>query len=324
MTGSVQQQSEIAFGRDLVLSRKQLKPFTGRTNSHGLINLAGHLSLLCATGWLVYLAFGSWWILPAMLAHGFVMAFLFAPVHECSHGTTFRSRWLNETVYWLVCLIYLVPPIFFRYAHAAHHTYTQIRGHDPDMLPERMTVWSYVSFVLGVTFWKRNMQWFLFHPLGKINPAQRYFLPDSEIPRVVRESRIIVGLYAGIAVTAIAAGSWAPLVYWVIPRFIGEPFMRWFRIAEHAECMEGPDLRENTRTTRTSSWINSLFWNMPYHAEHHICPMVPFHALPRLHQVVRDKLFPVGEGYLKVHADVLSQIVRRQGVTWKTHTTDSL
>ncbi len=100
--------------------------------------------------------------------------------------------------------------------------------------------------------------------------------------------------------------------------------MRWFRIAEHAECKEGPDLRENTRTTRASSWINFLFWNMPYHAEHHICPMVPFHALPRLHQVVRDKLFPVGEGYFKVHADVLSQIVRRQGVTWKTHTTDSL
>jgi len=25
-----------------------------------------------------------------------------------------------------------------------------------------------------------------------------------------------------------------------------------------------------------------LFWNMPYHAEHHMLPAVPFHALPGL------------------------------------------
>lgn len=313
---SMEQMTETAFGRELVIDRKTLKPFTRRTDRAGLVHFAGHMSLLVLTGALVWQALGSWWIVPAMLAHGVVMAFLFAPAHECSHGTPFRSRWLNETVYWTVCLIYMVPPTFFRYAHAAHHTYTQIRGRDPDMLPQRMTVLDYVVYVSAYPFWKRNILWFLRHPFGRIDPAQRYYLPDSEIPRVVREGRIILALYATVAAAAIWAGSAAPLVLWVIPRLVGEPFMRWLRIAEHGECAEGGDLRENTRTTRTSRLVRFLFWNMPYHAEHHICPMVPFHALGRLHAEVGDRLHPVGESYPAVHAEVLGRISRHEGVTW--------
>ena len=31
-----------------------------------------------------------------------------------------------------------------------------------------------------------------------------------------------------------------------------------------------------------------LYWNMNYHVEHHMFPLVPFHALPLLHQAVKD------------------------------------
>ena len=33
------------------------------------------------------------WILPAMFLHGVVIVHLFAPFHESTHGTAFRSRW---------------------------------------------------------------------------------------------------------------------------------------------------------------------------------------------------------------------------------------
>ncbi|MEY2741454.1 MAG: hypothetical protein RL283_1556, partial [Actinomycetota bacterium] len=32
------------------------------------------------------------------------------------------------------------------------------------------------------------------------------------------------------------------------------------------------------------------YMNMNYHLEHHMFPSVPFHALPRLHALVRDQL----------------------------------
>ena len=31
-----------------------------------------------------------------------------------------------------------------------------------------------------------------------------------------------------------------------------------------------------------------LYWNMNYHLEHHMFPLVPYHQLPRLHTIVKD------------------------------------
>ena len=119
------QTADVAYGDKDVISRKELKPLVARTNSHGLTWLACHASLLALTGALVYASSGSWWMVPAIMLHGGIMAFLFAPVHECSHRTPFRSLRLNETVYWALCFIYIVPPTFFRYSPV--HLPTQCR-----------------------------------------------------------------------------------------------------------------------------------------------------------------------------------------------------
>ncbi len=305
-----------SYGAEDVIARKEIKPFVARTNRHGIVVFTVHAALLVVFGWLVWRTWGTWWVVPAMVPYALVMAFLFNPVHECSHGTAFRSRALNETVYWIACLVYMVPPTFFRYSHATHHTYTQIRGLDPDMLPERMTVGALLRFVAGETFWKRNLRWFLCHPFGRIAPTERYFLPSGEETRVVIEARLIMAAYAAIAAVSIYAGSWMAVYLWVLPRLLGEPSMRLVRVAEHAECEEGGDLRRNTRTTRTPAPLRFLLWNMPYHAEHHLCPMVPFHALGRLHDKVGMRLFPVADGYAAVTADVVSSYRRREGVSW--------
>jgi fatty acid desaturase len=41
------------------------------------------------------------------------------------------------------------------------------------------------------------------------------------------------------------------------------------------------DYRLNTRT---------VFWNMNYHTEHHMYPVVLFDAMPRLHELVKNDL----------------------------------
>ena len=252
-----------------------------------------------------------------MFLHGAVMALLFAPVHECSHATPFRTRWLNEGVYWLLCLIYVVPPNMFRHSHLAHHRYTQIRGSDPDMvLPRHSTIWDYFYYVSAVPFWIRGFQWLFMLPFGKTSQRRNHFIPASALSKMKREGRIILVIYGGIALASIAFQSWIPLWLWVLPRLMGEPYMRWLRIAEHAECVESADLTVNTRTTRTHSWLRALFWNMPYHSEHHLCPAVPFHVLPELHAVVANKLHPVASGYLSVHREVLRKLRARTGATW--------
>src|SRR2546430_15800641 len=92
-------------------------------------------------------------MLVAMWMQGIVLACLFAPMHECSHGTAFRSRWLNECAYWLVSLIYISQPTWYRYRHAVHHTYTQIQGKDPAMVLPSPTTWQhYFEQLLGWRF----------------------------------------------------------------------------------------------------------------------------------------------------------------------------
>ena len=159
----------------------------------GPLFLARHFLVLIATGSLVVLAMGTWWLLPAMILHGFVMAFLFGPVHECSHVTPFRTRWLNSAVYWLLTLIYIVPPSMFPLLRSGQHRYTQIRGSDPDMvLPRNSTVWHYNYYVSALPFWMRGARWMFTLPFGLIGDKERHFIPDTAVPGLKSEGRIIL------------------------------------------------------------------------------------------------------------------------------------
>ena len=47
--------------------------------------------------------------------------------------------------------------------------------------------------------------------------------------------------------------------------------------------------------------VRFIAWNMPYHTEHHSFPAVPFHALPRLHRVMKDDIRHLESGYIGFH-----------------------
>ena len=50
------------------------------------------------------------------------------------------------------------------------------------------------------------------------------------------------------------------------------------------------DHRLNSRTVYMNPVSRFIYWNMNYHVEHHMFPMVPYHALPRLHALIRHDL----------------------------------
>jgi fatty acid desaturase len=61
-----------------------------------------------------------------------------------------------------------------------------------------------------------------------------------------------------------------------------------------------------------------LYWNMPFHAEHHLASSVPFHALARLHKEVSPHLECVSKGYIAVHRDILREVLGRKKSTSAT------
>ena len=52
-------------------------------------------------------------------------------------------------------------------------------------------------------------------------------------------------------------------------------------LTQHAGLAEDVlDHRLNSRTVYMNPVFRFIYWNMNYHVEHHMFPMVPYHALP--------------------------------------------
>lgn len=292
------------------IPRRTLKALRERSNLPGLVHLAIHFAALAATGMLIHFTLGTWAWLPASFLHGAVIVLLFAPLHECSHGTAFRTRWLNTTVGMLAGFISMRPFLYFRYRHTAHHTYTQHETLDPDRVPLPDSMRAYVLMILGASFWPKMLGTLWRGTTGRFNAQELTFIPDSDMRRVSLEIRVAVLLYVLIAVASIALQSWVAVLYWLFPRFIGEPLLRAIRMAEHTGAEESPNLLANTRTTLANPVFRTLYWNMPYHAEHHIASSVPFHALGRLHREMQPHLACVGQSYWQVHRQIIAKAWR--------------
>ena len=267
----------------------------------GLLHLAGHLGLLVVTGTLISATRGTLLIVPALILHGIVLVFLFAPLHESLHRTAFRSLWLNNAVAWFAGVALMLPPNWFRAFHFAHHRYTQIEGRDPELDAKRVETWpDYLVHLSGWRYWKGSVALLFRNASGHASAA---FVPKHLEPRLVREARIMLAVYALAAALSLAFRSYAALIYWVIPALLGQPFLRAYLLAEHTGLPFVEDFWENTRTTLTGFPVRFLAWNMPFHTEHHVNPAVPFHALPALHARERERLKVVSPGYVAFHRE---------------------
>ncbi|MQA12058.1 MAG: fatty acid desaturase [Pseudonocardiaceae bacterium] len=302
------------------LPRKELKALQKRRNAPALRYLISHLVVGALTTALVALSWATWWMIPAMFVQGIVLVFLFAPMHECTHGTAFRTRWLNSTVATFCGLVMMRPALYFRYRHAAHHSYTQDPQRDPDQVPMPDGLAGYLGEVFGMEFWPKMIGTLYRGFTGRFNEREQFFLPESQRPRVVWEARLMVGFYVAVVVATALTGTWPVLLaLWIVPRVIAEPTLRLVRMAEHTGMAEGADPLTNTRTTLTNPVIRFLYWNMPYHAEHHMAPSVPFHNLARLHRELpgepERRGYVVSRGYVRAHREILENLGNGAGST---------
>jgi fatty acid desaturase len=93
---------------------------------------------------------------------------------------------------------------------------------------------------------------------------------------------------------------------------VGGVTMQLYTVIQHAEMAEDQhDLTKSTRSFTTNWFGDFLYANMSSHLEHHLYPMVPFHALPRLNAALRDQLPAPGRGLFRTNAEVLGSILRR-------------
>ncbi len=300
--------ADVSWRRDL-LGPGRLADLCRRSDARGLAHLAVHLAALALTGFLLSRALGTPWLAPAAVLHGVVLIFLFSALHECIHHSAFRRRRLNRAVAWACGAVVVLPPLYFRYFHLAHHRWTQDARRDPELAtPKPETLGQYILVLSGLPYWRERLVTTLRHARGRVEACG--FLPAEAAPRIVAEARRLWALYVAVAIAAVALGSWAPVVYWLAPAIVGQPFLRLYLLAEHTGRPLVPNMLENSRTTRTNRLARRLAWNMPYHVEHHAFPSVPFHALPRLHRELGNRLGEAAPGYIAVHAALIRGFAR--------------
>ena len=296
-------ESERKLGKE---ERAELRRLLVTSDRAGLRHLLPHLMLIAIGMLLVAAADGTLWLWPAMLFQGIVLIFLFAPLHESIHGTAFKSRRLNQAVARVAGFLLLLPADYFRLFHFAHHRHTQDPECDPELAtPKPKTLGQWAWHVSGAPYWLGNGKAMLQHALGRVDVP---FIPDAQKAAIVREARWHLLIYALLAAASVAAGSDALLIYWVVPVLLGQPFLRLYLLAEHTLCPLVPDMYANTRTTFTNRALRFLCWNMCFHVEHHAYPGLPFHALPRAHEVLAPRLKVTAPGYLAVTGQILKAV----------------
>jgi fatty acid desaturase len=284
--------------------RAQLRVWSQRSDTPGLIHLAGHVGALLCTGCGIWLAQGSLWIWPALWLHGIVLIFLFTPLHECIHRTAFKTRALNEGVAFVIGALIMLPREYFRAFHFAHHRFTQDPARDPELSPPKpANLRQWLRHVSGLPYWIAQARGTVEHALGRA--PETFYKDENQRGGVIREARIVLALYALVFIVSLATGSTAALIYWVVPALLGQPALRLYLMAEHGLCPLVPDMLENTRTTYTNPLMCALAWNMPYHAEHHAYPAVPFHRLAEVNRAIGARLKVTTPGYIEVQRQIL-------------------
>ncbi|MDV7391597.1 fatty acid desaturase, partial [Arthrospira platensis SPKY1] len=82
-----------------------------------------------------------------------------------------------------------------------------------------------------------------------------------------------------------------PLLLVGLANFFGSWLMAVYGYTQHAGMAENVlDHRLNCRTFYTNPVNRFLYWNMNYHIEHHMFPLVPYHNLPKLHALVKNDM----------------------------------
>eukprot|EP01084_Bolivina_argentea_P185829 320385_1 len=278
---------------------------------------------------------------------GFALSFIFHGEHECIHHTAFQTPILNDIFANIFGFLLLLPPLYFKYFHWAHHRYTGNKHKDPELLPSVLSfnltgsLLHYALYLSGIKYWIeqilslfRHSLLFILDNIFSINFSSDFMhqIQDVLLPNELEyylqrkyhryntglEAIIFMCLYFLVYLLIDFDILWR---YWIEPILIGQIFLRAYLIAEHYGCKINVNMWSNTRTTKTFWLYSKLAWNMSWHLEHHAFPFVPFYLLPEVHEITNKNgilyektgCVPNGKnGYLSVHRQMLTDIINKK------------
>ncbi|WP_425073554.1 fatty acid desaturase family protein [Sagittula sp. S175] len=275
------------------IPRKQMKALMQRADQPAIRDTAILFGCMILFAGLGIALWPSWWSAPFWLAYGVLYgSAMDSRWHECGHGTAFKTRRYNDWLYQVACFCMIRNPVTWRWSHTRHHTDTIIVGRDPEIVAMRPpALFAIFLNSFGILDAWHGWGRMLYNAAGKIHPEEADFIPEQERPKVIRVARIWTAIYAATIALAVATQSILPLMVIGLPRLYGAWHMVLTGLMQHAGLADNvTDHRLNTRTVYINPVSRFIYWNMNYHVEHHMFPMVPYHQLPALHDAIKHDL----------------------------------
>lgn len=250
------------------------------------------------------------WI-PLSLAQGLALVGFSNAAHECTHGNFARTARGNRIVgaLWMLPLLLLFA-VHRRY-HLAHHRHTA-QPDDPE------GAFAYTRTPSVAPYLRGALRWAVFpSPLHCLNwyQAVRIIFGRALPWGQGRDDRRFVGWNAvallawlvGMGVATLAA-HWLIFVYW-LPVCVVGPFVAWCTaLPKHVGAGRTIDPTDNTRTVRTSRWLQAALWNFNLHTAHHAHPGEPFYNLPLVDAQLGASVRHQATGYLAFHFQLVRSL----------------
>ena len=294
--------------------REKLRQLLQRRDGPALRDTVIWFVLLGLTAWATVALWGSWWCVPFYLLY----AVLYATAsdsrwHETGHGTAFKTDWMNNVLYEIASFMVMRESVIWRWSHTRHHSDTIIVGRDPEIqVPRPPDMAAHFQSLFNLGNYRTYLPGLFSHACGRITPDERTFIPESQFPRVFRNARIILALYVAIISLSVAIHSWVPVFLFIIPHFFGTWLMILHNTTQHAGLAENVlDHRLNCRTVYMNPFSRFIYWNMNYHVEHHMFPLVPYHSLPHLHEMIKEDCPPPYPSILSAWREILPAVLRQ-------------
>lgn len=289
------------------LSRDEIRELMAPSDLRGLLSVFTTWGLIAlAFGLLLFVPIRPLaWVLAVTLLGGRQLA-LAILMHECAHGSLFRTRALNEQLgRWLIAAPVWLQLGDYRRHHLKHHAHTSLEG-DPDLglvEPFPTSRWSLsrklLRDVFGIAFLRRVVA-VLLMDMGVLtysaSTGQRRVVPRPSLASMLRGLLVHTGPMvlmnaALFGVLAALGHGWLYLAWVLANATTFSLFLRIRSIAEHAVTEAGDDPLRNTRTIDANLFARLTVapHHVNYHLEHHLLPTVPHYRLKRLHTLLWNR-----------------------------------
>ena len=271
--------------------RDKMRELLVRRNGPAIRDTLIWFGLIFGSGYLVFVLWGTWFaVFPYVIYSVLYASTSDSRWHESGHGTAFRTDWMNNFLYEVASFMVFRQSTVWRWSHTRHHSDTIIRGRDPEIaVPRPPDLQKIVLAFFGISGAVPELKRLIRHAAGKIDPQAATYVPEQEYGKVFFRARIYISIYLVVITLSVIYGTILPLMFIGLPTLLGTWLMPVYGLTQHAGLQENVlDHRLNCRTVYMNRIHRYLYWNMNYHVEHHMFPLVPYHALPKLHALVKE------------------------------------